>query len=133
MADPGSSPFTENTYPTTPVTTGNTTAAGKVGFPEIVFAAVVVGAGIYYVYTIDSRAGWALSLTVVLAIAFGYPSFETELTAILQQIDQTGTTSVGPSLSAGNQTNPQPGSISSLFPSSANGTVNAPTGNTATA
>lgn len=93
MADPGSSPFTENTYPTTPVTTGNTTPANAVGFPEIVFAAVIVGAGIYYAYTVDSRAGWALSAVVITAIAFGYPSFETELTAILKQMDGTSANS----------------------------------------
>jgi hypothetical protein len=134
MADPGQSPGTQNQYP---ITGSNTTTAAsgtttpEIPFPELVFAAVIVGAGIYYLYTVDSRAGWALAGLVVLAIAFGYPQFQTELTAILKNIQ---TVTPGNTVTAGNPSNAQPGSIGSLYPNTnIPGSVNQPTGNTATA
>lgn len=63
---------------------GNTTAS--VPFPELVFAAIIVGAGIYYAYSVDYRAGWGLAILIILLVAFGYPQFQTELIAILGNI-----------------------------------------------
>jgi hypothetical protein len=107
-----------------PVPTTTVVQNTSVPFPTLVFAGIIVAAGVWYVDSIDSRAGWGLAILIVLIIAFSYPSFDSELQLILQNLQgKTG---------AGNQTNPTPGSIGSVIPSP-NGVVDSPTGNTATA
>ena len=52
-------------------------------FPTFILAGLIVGAGIYLVDQINSRAAWALAFLVLLTVAFSYKSFGTELTGIL--------------------------------------------------
>jgi murein DD-endopeptidase MepM/ murein hydrolase activator NlpD len=102
----GGTGVSQQSVTTTPQTTtapsGNTSKT--IPFPELVFAAIIVGAGIYYAYTIDSRAGWGLALLVILGIAFGYPQFQTELTQILASIQTVtpGNTNTLPTINPGN-------------------------------
>lgn len=99
--------MSQQSVTTTPQSTtapsGNTTPL--VPFPELVFAAIIVGAGIYYAYTVDYRAGWGLAILIVLLIAFAYPQFQTELMAILGQIQTVtpgNTASPLPTINPGN-------------------------------
>jgi len=57
----------------------------------LVLAAIVVGAGIYYVAQWDETAGWLLAGLILLGIAFAYPTFPGEISKIF------GATSSAPS------------------------------------
>lgn len=58
------------------------TQLADVPFPMLVLAAVIVGAGIYYVSQWDKASGWALAFLILLTVAFGYPAFGSEITKL---------------------------------------------------
>jgi len=53
--------------------------AASIPFPMLVLAAIVVGAGIFYVSQYDSTSGWLLAGLILLAIAFAYPTMAGEI------------------------------------------------------
>lgn len=53
------------------------------GFPTLVFAAMIVAAGIWVVSEMDNRAGWLLAFLVLLGVAFRYKSFGDEIIGLL--------------------------------------------------
>lgn len=92
--------------------TGNTSAANNIKFPNIIFPAVIVAAGIYYVSTINTRAAWGLAILIVLVIAFAYQSFNQELLDILGMTN----TSTGPNTGVTSQTQTPSGPVGPVGP-----------------
>jgi len=65
--------------------------AASIPFPMLVLAAIVVGAGIYYVAQWDDTAGWLLAGLILLGIAFAYPTFPGEISKIFGATSGTPT------------------------------------------
>src|SRR6266496_3255361 len=57
-----------------------------VSFPMLIFAALVVGAGIYVVSEITPAGGWLLAFLVLLIVAFSYRDFGNEIVQLFSGV-----------------------------------------------
>jgi hypothetical protein len=67
---------------------------GNVSFPMLIFAGIIVSAGIFYASQWDSTSGWLFAFLILLTIAFAYPTFGSELSKLLG--NTTSTTVLSP-------------------------------------